>query len=200
MKNYLAIFILNTLFIQFSFAESNKDTRTYKLVTKGDTVGLMTISRWVTNDTVYYDYLSDATVNFFGKHHVVSRKTAKYYGGKMLYCNTVQHENGELQDSVVLTWRGSYYDVYQNGDRLKQDKSVGVSTIAMFYQPPSSVVKEIFAEKKLAFQELTKVSAIKYEADAGWGRTNTYEYTSTGKLKILTIDSPMIKFELHLNE
>ena len=200
MKNYLAIVILNILFIPFTFAGTNKDTRTYKLIVKGDNVGLMTIHRWVDNDTTFYSYVSDATVNFFGKHHVVSHKTSKYYGGRMVYCLTVQHENNELKDSVELVWKGSYYQVHQNGDSFKQDKSVAVGTIAMFYQQPNSMVKEIFAEKKLDFQELTKVSAIKYEVDAGWGRTNTYEYTTTGKLKQLTIDSPMVKFELHLKE
>lgn len=200
MKKLLTITILNILFISFIFAGPNKDTRTYKLVTKGDTVGLMTIHSWVNNDTTYYEYISDATVNFFGKHHVVSKKTSKYYGGRMVYCLTVQHENNELKDSVELVWKGSYYNVHQNGDNFKQDKSVAVSTIAMFYQQPNSMVNEIFAEKKLDFQELTKVSATKYEADAGWGRTNTYEYTTTGKLKQLTIDSPMIKFELHLKQ
>lgn len=200
MRNYLAIAILNILFIPFTFAEPNKDTRSYKLVVKGDTVGLMTIHRWERNDTIFYDYVSDATVNFFGKHHVVSHKTSKYYGGRMVYCLTVQHENNELKDSVELVWKGSYYDVHETGDSFKQNKSVAVSTIAMFYQQPSTSVKEIFAEKKLHFQELTKVSATKYEADAGWGRTNTYEYTTTGKLKLLVIDSPMLKFELHLKE
>lgn len=196
MKHLFALITLNLLFLQFSYADINKDTRTYKLVVKGDTVGLLHISRWVQNDTIYYDYSSDATVNFFGKHHVVTYKTSKYYGGRMVYCLSIQHENGELQDSVEQVWRGTYYDVMENGDRYKQDKSVAVGTIAMFYSTPPSTVKEVYAEKKVEFQDLSKISATKYEADAGWGRTNTYTY-SGGKLVLLTIDSPMVKFELH---
>ena len=168
----------------------------FSIVTKGDTVGLIEMKKYAKGDTLVYEYLSDATVKFFGKHHVVSSKVCKYVNGRMVYSNTLTTENGKVKDKVILHWRGKYYDVEEAGDYFKQEEPVFFGTIRMFFEEPTASVKSVFAEVKLDFQELSRLSDDSYKADGGWGKGGKYYYEE-GKLIKALIFSPLIDFELH---
>lgn len=189
--------VLILLFIAISPSFANEtESLTYTIITKGDTVGAIKMKKYVSNDTLIYEYLSDATVKFFGTHHVVSKKVCKYLNGKMIYAYTHTTENGDTKDHVVLTWQGKHYNVHETGDDFTQEEPVYFSTIRMFFEEPTSAVESIFAEVKLDFQELTKIADNTYEANGGWGKGGKYYYKD-GKLIKALIFSPLIDFELH---
>lgn len=169
----------------------------YVITSDDDTVGHLTVSSWQSGDTMIYEYFSDATVKFFGSHHVISRKTCKYVGSKLVSSISTHYENGSLRDSVTLFWRGTYYDVYENGDYDKQTDAVNFGAIKMFFAEPKGEPK-VFAEVKLEFQDLTCTAKGCYMADAGWGRKNMYYYDIDGQLIRAEINSPLIDFQLHL--
>lgn len=189
--------ILVLLFIAVSpLVADEVESLTYTIITKGDTVGSIKMKKYTSKDTLIYEYLSDATVKFFGTHHVVSKKICKYLGGKMIYAYTHTTENGSTKDHVVLKWTGKQYNVHETGSDFTQSEPVYFSTIRMFFEEPSTSVKSIFAEVKLDFQELSKIDANTYEANGGWGKGGKYYYKD-GKLVKALIFSPLIDFELH---
>lgn len=183
-------------FVLLTNALTGTEVANYKITTKGDTVGELSVKRWTKGDTTYYEYNSEAKVRFFGMHHVISYKMCKYVNGKMVYANSFHHENGELKDSVVLHWKGSYYDVLENGSTDRIDKAVEFGMICFFFEEPPKDLKETFAEVKLDFREMSCTAKGCYQADGGWGKKSNYIYKN-GKLILAEINSPIIDFELH---
>lgn len=199
MMNFRFLFLAFTcmLISMSGFATDfvGKETASFRITTRGDSVGTLHLKRWMVGDTMVYEYNSEALVKFFGTHHVISYKLCKYVGKKMVYSNSYHHENGNLKDSVVLHWRGSYYDVLENGDKDKIDKLVEFGTICFFFNEPVNIPMT-FAEVKLDFMPLTCTAKGCYTADGGWGKKSNYVYKN-GKLVNAEINSPIINFQLH---
>ena len=76
--------IILVLLLAQTFVLLANNRMDYIITKDNDTVGKLTVNSFMSGDTIIYQYDSEATVKFFGSHHVVSSKVCKYLHGKMI--------------------------------------------------------------------------------------------------------------------
>ncbi len=183
----LALFLL----MMPAEAQEKKDTRRYKIVVAGFTIGEMIAEKTAGNGQSDYTVNSEVSFWFFGKINVDFRIRSLYDKEQLISSNAVSISNRGTFESDIL-WKEDYYEVdahtYKFDNREQLLQPIRFSTVRFYFEEPKDgdiMVSETYG----LLSRITEKSKGVYEIEID-GNRNQFYYKN-GELDKIIIQNPI---------
>lgn len=151
-------------------------TLTYDVVWKGDTIGLITASRFDSASFSIYDIQSDVSIWFLGRKHLLNSLHSVYLGDDLISGNTTYHRNGALKEQTSIHKKNGAYVISNcHSAKATHDQHIRYSICKLYFEKPSGEY-EVFSERFCQNLSINQDSPSIYTLTKPDDRINTYFY------------------------
>ncbi|MCK8520726.1 hypothetical protein M0D21_04070 [Aquimarina sp. D1M17] len=174
-------------------------TQIYDIISKKDTLGMVTVSKSNKENITYYHYNVDMTAKLLINVHMKYMIKATYVSGYLLSASVQNMVNGKPYHSNEINWQDTYYSITSKSKKQQKVlEKINYSGIRLFFDEPREI-KKVFSEYTGQFGNIQKINANSYELTLHNGKKNKYHYHQN-ILEKATINNSLIHFDLILRK
>ncbi len=169
----------------------------FDVLYQGDTIGVLDVSKQVTEGEIRFNYSLDITSTvFFKTVRIQYTMDAKYQKTELRYYHLLYKINGKVNEEVTLTWATDHYNIVslKKKDKDRHDEVINFTTVLLFFSEPLKRTR-VWGELNCRYQALVRQTDGGYAMDTGGGRNNVFYYKDN-QLDRATFDTPVLDFEI----
>jgi len=186
------------LCISIATGSLKAQTLKYKVVWRGDSVGLIEAYRYDSTGFLVYRIISKIEFRFLGRRTIEMDFESIYSNGSLIQAKSRYSRDSKLRNVSHINFDGSGYLITIDGKlRDKIDKYRIPYSIASIYHNEPLGVSEILSER---YGEMSTVNAVKpghYNVKKPDGRNNIYIYEN-GICQLVVVDNFFATFYFEL--